>query len=161
MNAWRESGLAGRAMLDVVTDWPLSPDDLPPGVNLVRGVSPYSATWCDLWRRADLFVMPTRHEAFGMVYQEAAGAAIPVIATDIHAIPEIVKDGITGLLVRPGDQESLVRAIRRLVDSPDLRSEMGRAARCQIAKVADPFTYASKLGDLILSLVPAHAHAPA
>ena len=75
-----------------------------------------------------------------------------------YAIPEIVKDGVTGLLVRRGDQESLVRAIRTLVDSPDLRSEMGRAARCQIAKVADPSDYVSKLGDLILSLVSTHAH---
>jgi glycosyltransferase involved in cell wall biosynthesis len=68
-------------------------------VRLIRGVSPYTASWRELWRQADFFVMPTKHEAFGMVYQEAAAAGLPVVATNLNAIPEIVEDRVTGILV--------------------------------------------------------------
>ena len=58
--------------------------------------------------------MPSRHEAFGMVYQEAAARGLPVVATRINAIPEIVDDGATGFLVPPGDRAGLARALRTL-----------------------------------------------
>ena len=153
LNAWRESGLADRAVLDLVTDWPLRLEDLPAGVNVIRGMSPYTPPWFELWRRADLFVMPTRHEAFGMVYQEAAAAGIPAIATGIHAVPEIVQHERTGLLVHPGDRKALVEAIRALVDSSDLRQRLGRAARARISTIADPAMYSSKLGELVKHMV--------
>jgi alpha-maltose-1-phosphate synthase len=154
--AWKASGLAGRAVLDLVTDWPLRMEDLPSGINLIRGVSPYTAPWLELWQRADLFVMPTRQDAFGMVYQEAAAAGVPVVATNVNAIPEIVMDQKTGLLVEPGDRDALVRAMRTLVESAELRQRMGTAARCRVARVADPDIYAATLGDLIQRLVGAH-----
>ena len=68
LEAWREGKFADRATLDLVTDWPLSRETLPPGVNLIGGIAPYSDRWRDLWRCADGFVMPARHEAFGIVY---------------------------------------------------------------------------------------------
>ena len=46
--------------------------------------------------------MPTRNEAFGLVFQEAAAAGLPAIGTRLNAIPEIVADGETGILVHPG-----------------------------------------------------------
>jgi glycosyltransferase involved in cell wall biosynthesis len=116
-------------------------------------VAPYSREWYELWRRADLFVMPTRQEAFGMVYQEAAAAGLPVIATNINAIPEIVQDTVTGLLVRPGDQDQLIGALRTLVKSAELRRQMGTAGRRRITSISDPAAYATKLGDLIRSAV--------
>lgn len=151
--AWRASGLAGRAILDLATDWPVLQTDLPDGVHLVRGVSPYTSSWFDLWRRADMFVMPSRQEAFGMVYQEAAAAGIPSVATNVSAIPEIVQDAVTGLLVRPGDHDGLVRAMRMLVESSDLRCRMGAAARRRIAAVANPAAYAATLAELVQELV--------
>ena len=48
---------------------------------------------------ADIFVMPTRNEAFGLVFQEAAAAGVPAIGTRQNAVPEIIVDGETGLLV--------------------------------------------------------------
>ena len=104
LEAWREAAFADLAQLDLVTDWPLDGAALPPGVRVVRGIAPYTPAWFDLWQRADIFVMPTRHEAFGMVFQEAAAAAVPAIATAINAIPELVQDGLTGLLIKPGDR---------------------------------------------------------
>jgi glycosyltransferase involved in cell wall biosynthesis len=147
--AWTAGGFAERATLDLVTDWPLAANRLPPGVRVVKGVAPYTRDWFEMWRRADLFVMPTRHEAFGMVYQEAAAAGLPSIATNINAIPEIVQDGRTGMLVPPGDADGLRRAIGRLVDSPELRREMGTAARSWAERFAAPEAYAARLGAII------------
>ena len=79
---------------------------LPTGVDLVGGVTPYTEAWRDIWRAADVFVMPARAEAFGMVYQEAAAAGVPVIAPRINAVPEIVEHGVTGVLVPPGDESA-------------------------------------------------------
>jgi glycosyltransferase involved in cell wall biosynthesis len=149
LDAWCAGGFAGRAELDLVTDWPIRADEVPAGVNLVGGVQPYTDRWLDLWRRADLFVMPTRHEAFGMVFQEAAASGIPAVATRINAIPELVEDALTGLLVGPGDRRALAGAIGTLLDSPDLRHRMGSAARHRIERCGAPASYAAKLGSII------------
>jgi glycosyltransferase involved in cell wall biosynthesis len=157
LSAWQRGRFAGCAELNLVTDWPLAVSDLPPSISLVGGITPYSDRWFDVWRHADLFVMPTRHEAFGMVFQEAAAAGLPVVATNLRAVPEIVQDGVTGLLVQPGDEEGLVRAMRALVDSSALREQMGRAARARIEKLADPRAYSSALGEIVTHVVTAHA----
>jgi glycosyltransferase involved in cell wall biosynthesis len=157
LEAWREAAFADHAQLDLVTDWPMDGTALPPGVRVVSGIAPYTPAWFDLWQRADVFVMPTRHEAFGMVFQEAAAAAVPAIATAINAIPELVQDGSTGLLINPGDRGDLVRAMRALVQSPDLRARMGAAARERMLTIASPDTYAEKLNALIKHVQESHA----
>jgi len=149
LDAWREADLGERATLDLATDWPILPGTLPPGSRIVRGVRVFDSTWFDLWREADVFVMPSRNEAFGIVYEEAAAAGLPAIATAINAVPEIVVHEETGLVVPPGDRGALVAAIRTLVDSPSLRCRFGSAARDRIRGRAFPPAYASKLGTII------------
>src|SRR5262249_60733385 len=91
LRAWQSSGLASSATLEIVTDWDLG-GALTAGVVVTTRVQPYSAEWRALWARADAFVMPTRNEAFGLVYQEAAAAGLPAIGTRHNAVPEIVHD---------------------------------------------------------------------
>lgn len=146
--AWRAGGFAHDAVLRMVTEWPVAPDAVPEGVQLVRDIAPHSEPWTDVWQSADVFVMPARHEAFGLVYQEAAAAGLPVIATRINAVPEIVEDGRTGILVEPGDSAALVRAMRTLIDSAELRRRMGAAALARVAP-ATPAAYAARLQLLI------------
>ena len=153
LDAWREGRFNECAELDVVTDWPLQPATIPAGVSITRGVAPYSHRWLELWRRADLFVMPARHEAFGIVYEEAAASGIPAIGSDINAVPEIIADGVTGLLVHPGDRTALVRALGALVDSADLRERLGRAARQHVSQRAAVPVYAATLGSIIGQVV--------
>jgi glycosyltransferase involved in cell wall biosynthesis len=98
---------------------------------------------------ADLFVMPTRQEAFGMVFQEAAAAGVPVVATRIAAVPEIVQDGQTGLLVPPGDPAALAHAIRVLIDSAALRRRMGEAAFDRASSLWTIDRYASRLASVV------------
>lgn len=76
---------------------------------------------------ADLFVLPARHEAFGIVLLEAMSARVPVVATRTGGIPEIVVDGETGILVEPCDTASLARALLDLADDPGKRQALGRA----------------------------------
>jgi starch synthase len=161
LEAWREGGFAGRADLDVVTDWPLRVKAVPPGARVIGGITPYTDQWLELWRRADLFVMPARHEAFGIVYEEAGASGIPAIGSGINAIPEIIQHEQTGLLVPPGDRESLIRALRTLVDSPVLRERMGCAARQYVTARAAIPVYAAKLGSIIGNVVTNDVRQPA
>jgi alpha-maltose-1-phosphate synthase len=78
----------------------------------------------------------TRQDAFGLVFQEAAAAGLPRIGIRTHAVSEIINDGVSGLLVRPGDPEGLVRALRTLIDCAELRRRFGRTARRAVSRVA-------------------------
>jgi starch synthase len=144
--AWREARFGARARLTVVTDQRL---DLPPGVDQRRRVRAYTPDWRRLWEQADLFVLPTRDEAFGMVYQEAAAAGLPAIGTRLNAIPELIDDGVTGLLIPPRDVGALVEALRTLVDDAQRRCAMGLAARGRSERLWSPRDYAVRLGTLL------------
>ncbi|MGY0237010.1 glycosyltransferase [Longispora urticae] len=82
----------------------------------------------DLMRRADVLVCPsTWFEAFGLVVLEAYAAGMPVVSSRAGALPELVRDGGTGLTVPVGDVPALAGALRRMCD-PGTRRAMGRAA---------------------------------
>ncbi|KOV93271.1 glycosyltransferase [Streptomyces sp. NRRL B-3648] len=68
-------------------------------------------------------------EAFGLVVVEAMAAGVPVVAAGHGAFVELVEDGVTGLLHRPGEAASLASCLRRITDGPDRNREMGQAAR--------------------------------
>jgi glycosyltransferase involved in cell wall biosynthesis len=80
-------------------------------------------------RTADLFVLPSRWEGLPVAAIEAMMAGVPVVATRVGGMPEVVDDGVTGLLVPPGDTRALVDAIRQLVIDPSRRRALGRAGR--------------------------------
>jgi alpha-maltose-1-phosphate synthase len=149
LRAWRDGGFGNLHRLTVVSDWQIDTRQLPVGVELVRGVKPYTEDWRDIWQAADVFVMPSRAEAFGIVYQEAAAAGLPVIASRINAIPEIVEHAVTGLLVPPGDDRALVGAMREMIISRDRRHAFGRAARARMAAVGTIERYGASLTRLL------------
>jgi glycosyltransferase involved in cell wall biosynthesis len=82
-------------------------------------------------RSFDLFVVPslTDRESFGVAAVEAAACGLPVIASQVGGLPEVVLDGQTGLLVPPGDVNALAAAMARLLSEPELRARMGQAGR--------------------------------
>jgi glycosyltransferase involved in cell wall biosynthesis len=73
--------------------------------------------------------VPSEDETFGMVYAEAMRSGKPVVAIGIPALCELVEDGVTGLLVPPGNSAALAAAITRIIADPELRKRMGEAAR--------------------------------
>lgn len=82
-----------------------------------------------LLRRADAFILPSYNEGLPMAMLEAIGYGLPPIVTPVGGIPEVIKDGVNGLLVEPGDKEAISAAITRLVDNAEQRASMGIAAR--------------------------------
>lgn len=73
----------------------------------------------------DVFVLPSLYEGFGIAILEAMAAARPVVATTVGGIPEFVRDGETGVLVKPGDAASLAQALALLLSQPAQARQMG------------------------------------
>lgn len=86
-------------------------------------------TLARFYERADIFVMPSLYEGFGIVYAEAMSAGLPIIATNTGPVPEIVRAGENALLVEPADPESLAGAIRVLAADAHMRKLFGRRSR--------------------------------
>lgn len=120
------AGLHTCCELHLVTKAALEP---APGVHVYRDVAPNSDVLKRLYATADLFVLPTLADCFPLVIQEAMAAGLPVIATDVGAIGEAVRDGETGLLVPPGDVRALGAALDALVSDRARRRAMGERGR--------------------------------
>jgi len=82
-----------------------------------------------LMASADIFVLPSRAENQPIAILEAMARALPVVSTNVGAISEQVEDGVSGLLVPPGEHEPLAKALARLIASPQERQAMGAAGR--------------------------------
>ena len=78
---------------------------------------------------ADVFLLPSLHESFGLVALEASACRVPVVATSVGGTPEVVTDGVTGFLREPGDVDGLAEATELLVADPERAAAMGRAGR--------------------------------
>jgi N-acetyl-alpha-D-glucosaminyl L-malate synthase BshA len=78
---------------------------------------------------ADLFLLPSETESFGLAALEALSCEVPVIATDAGGLPEVVEDGKTGFLLPVGDVEGMAKAAIRLLEDEDLRRSFGAAGR--------------------------------
>jgi glycosyltransferase involved in cell wall biosynthesis len=107
--------------------------------NLGNGVTLHGSVNQDRLRefleRADAFVLPSFAEGVPVSLMEAMAMEIPCISTFVGGIPELIESGENGILVPASDPEALAVAIERLIDDPDLRLRLGRAARRKI--VAD------------------------
>ncbi len=102
--------------------------DLPPAIRTLPACEPGPAIVETFFDQIDVYVSTSVAETFPLVLVEAAACGIPVLAFDVGGICEIVEDGRTGYLVRPGHYSSLLRAATALLD-PTLRRDMGAAAR--------------------------------
>jgi len=86
----------------------------------------------DEMQAADVFLMPSVTESFGLAAAEAQATGLPVVATRVGGLPEAVDDGSTGYLVPSRDPEALAEKIEALIKDPDLRAEFGKQARRRV-----------------------------
>jgi glycosyltransferase involved in cell wall biosynthesis len=87
------------------------------------------------YSRACCFCLPTVQEGFGLVFAEAMAAGLPVVACRAAAVPELVRDGETGLLVSPRSPAELAAALERLLTDDGMRKEMGMAGRTRVEEL--------------------------
>lgn len=83
----------------------------------------------DAYAGCDVFVAPSRFESFGLIFVEAMRVSKPVIGCRVGGMPEIIRDGVNGLLIEPGSAEALKLAIMQLAKDPIKRQRMGQAGR--------------------------------
>lgn len=148
LEAYRQR-LRGRAELHLVTRSAVEPE---PGVHVYRNVSANSSTMTRLFAESDVFALPTLGDTLGIVLLEAAAAGLPVVSTRVAAIPEVVQDGVTGLLVPPADPQALGDALVRLVEDDALRTRLGAAGRARAERDFDARRNAGRVLDVVRSV---------
>ncbi len=109
------------------------PSDLPPDARFF-GRLPAEEVKV-LYGQASVFCMPSVLEPFGLVFGEAMGFGLPCVGTTVDAIPEIITDGETGMLVSPGSDDELAAALVTLLTDHELRVRMGREAQRRAATI--------------------------
>jgi glycosyltransferase involved in cell wall biosynthesis len=109
------------------------------------------------YEAADLFCLPSFAEGVPVVLMEAMALERPVVTSMIMGIPELVEDGVSGLVVPPGDLDRLVAALERLAGDPQLRARMGRAGRAKVLAEFDVRASALRLRELFAEVLPSAA----
>lgn len=104
---------------------------LPPNAQSIGWVTP--ARLEAVLRTADVLVMPSRWEGFGLIATEAMRAGVPVLAARVGGLPEVVADGETGILFEPGDVAGIVDAVRSL--TPERWRAMGQAGKARFKRM--------------------------
>jgi colanic acid/amylovoran biosynthesis glycosyltransferase len=102
------------------------------------------------YAEADAFCLPSFAEGVPVVLMEAMATALPVVATRIAGIPELIEDGESGLLVAPARSDELADALTRLAGSPELRSQLGQRGRRAVVDGYDAGRWARALADLLV-----------
>lgn len=112
------------ARLDVIGDGPV-PEPCPPNVRFLRGTEDVLPRLQSAW----VFALASGNEAAPDVLLEAMACALPVVATRVGGIPEVVEDGVTGALVEPRDPAAMSRALTDLLRNRERRRLLGEAGR--------------------------------
>lgn len=128
--------------LHLVTRQALAPE---PGVIVYNAMQPNSAELRALFQRCDIFCLPTLGDCLPLALAEAGAAGLPLVSTAVAAIPELVRDEVTGRLVPPGDVPALGQALRGLIDDPARRRRMGEQAQALVRREHDVHTNAQRL----------------
>jgi glycosyltransferase involved in cell wall biosynthesis len=137
--------LRGRCVLNLVTRDRVPPE---PGVTVHADFTPGDPRLPALLARTAVFAFPSEMDNSPYSVLEAMRAAVPVVTTRVGALPEMVTDGTTGILV-PHDDDALARAILTLLDDPTTQRRMGEAGRARLESVFDARTTTAALIEVL------------
>lgn len=107
----------------------------------------------DILAASDVFALSSLQEGLPVAVLEAAAAGCPIVATDVGGVPEIIRDGTTGLLVRPGDPQAMADAILALLGAPHRARELAAAAQALVEREYSTEAWAKKWETLYLQEV--------
>lgn len=124
-----------QATLDIVTSGPIHWDH--PSITIHHGLTPGDPELRRLYQNADIFALPTQADLSPWVCLEAMACKLPIIASNVGGVGDMVDGGVTGLLVSPGDPAELQQALARLIVDAPLRLSMGAAGRARIERDFD------------------------
>jgi glycosyltransferase involved in cell wall biosynthesis len=113
----------------------------------------WSRDIADELQAIDVYVQASRFEGFPLAILEAMLAGLPVVATDVGSVSEVVETGATGFLVPPEDPDSLARAIGGLLVDPDARERLGRKGRERVLESFTADAMAAAYGSLYRELI--------
>jgi glycosyltransferase involved in cell wall biosynthesis len=106
-----------------------------------------------LYAAADLFCLPSFAEGLPVVLMEAMAMEIPCVTTRITGIPEMIRDGVDGLLVAPSNLDALVEALAKLMDDAPLRERIGKSGRTRILERYDLRRNVERLAEIFAERV--------
>lgn len=145
-------GLHGDVVLDVVTESVVPGASGRPGCRIHSGLTPQSPELVDLYRNGDVFILPSRGDCFPQAIAEAMACGLPIIASAVGAIPDLVRDRVTGYLVAPKSPAALREAVLALAASPERRRAMGEQALARARRDHDARRNCNRIFDLMSSL---------
>ena len=132
--------------------------------NRVRFTGPRPQSQLALWMsEAAVLVLPSTSEGLGRVIIEAMATATSVIGSDVGGIPELIKDGVNGFLIPPGDEQALAEKLRWVLSNPDKVRAMGQTGRTFAQQVFSTESYINGYRDICKMCVPMvdqREHAP-
>lgn len=140
------NGAGGGDGLEVVLAGPGEPpaEGLPAGAEWRGWLDPEAKR--EAFDAADVFVMPSLSEGMPIALLEAMANRLPVVATRVGGIPDLLEAGVDAMLVEPGRAEDLAAALARLAADPGLREELAAAAAARLSALADEDVYGQLAG---------------
>lgn len=130
----QQLGKRQKVELHLVTRQPLAPEA---ALTVYTDMEPNSDRLRTLFQQCDIFCLPTTGDCLPMVLAEAGATGLPLIATNVGAVREIVRDGETGILVMPEDERGLEQALLQLIHDGTLRRTLGSNAADLIRRAHD------------------------
>jgi glycosyltransferase involved in cell wall biosynthesis len=100
----------------------------------------------DFYAKADVFCLPSFAEGLPVVLMEAMAMEVPCVTTHITGVPELIRDGVDGLLVAPSDTDALVKALASLMDDAELRQRIAKSGRARVVEHYDLRRNVERLG---------------
>jgi glycosyltransferase involved in cell wall biosynthesis len=107
----------------------------------------------DFYAQADAFCIPSFAEGLPVVLMEAMAMEIPCVTTHIAGIPELIRDGVNGLLTPPSDADALAKALARLMDDPELRKRIAQSGRARVVEDYNLHRNVERLGAIFIERV--------
>jgi glycosyltransferase involved in cell wall biosynthesis len=124
---WAESTRLDGWQLHLVTRDPVSTTSSR--VHVYHGLTPSSPALRQLYRQANVFVLPTRADCYSLASLEAMATGLPVVLSQVGGTGDIIRDGETGFLIPPADRPALASSLESLIEERGARQRMGLAAR--------------------------------